>query len=578
MKACPQCNLKYPSDKTACFVDGSKLVAIQDPRIGTTLGGRYVVEAVLGEGGMATVYRATHRLVDRSCAVKIMSQSYAGNEVIRERFRREAKAAQKLAHPNIIEIFDQGETTDGCLYLVMELLEGQTLADLLDEGAVPVERTLPILIQVARALARAHDLEVIHRDLKPENIFLAADEVVGERAVLLDFGIARSMADPRLTGSGEVFGTPQYMAPERITTIDAGPSADLYAVGIMLYEMITGRLPFEAPDVASYFVKHLKEPAPSMRALDPSVPRELDTLALELMAKTPEERPVDAHRVAADLTAIAGALGVRVPEEPREEVESSRGPAKTLPPVALDRWVRRTKVFEQMLATAFDAARPPELVNLLEQVKNLVREVTRLRSKSMAQQRHLETVEGRGRDGRQRFGHAVHALGVDASRARDEAKNAQSAADGVQGDLDQHKQAVLEAHKVIMLWEGRSGFAVPYALLSAAYRTVADRVDAWLAAYTVFTDAEAEANKCRAEVDDIEFQIKELRAALSRHEEAIERETTETQASVSEMGDQADMLEAELLELATRFCAPLRKKKELQPMFRELEEDTGRAA
>ncbi|MEZ4221649.1 MAG: protein kinase [Polyangiaceae bacterium] len=578
MKACPQCNLKYPADKTACFVDGAKLVEIQDPRIGTTLGGRYVIDAVIGEGGMATVYRATHRLVDRACAVKVMNQNFAGNEVIRERFRREAKAAQKLAHPNIIEIFDQGETADGCMYLVMELLEGQTLADLLDQGAVPLERALPILIQVARALARAHDLEVIHRDLKPENIYLANDETIGERAVLLDFGIARSMADPRLTGSGEVFGTPQYMAPERITTIDAGPSADLYAVGVMLYEMVTGQLPFDAPDVASFFVKHLKEPPPSMRSVDPSVPEALDKLALELMAKTPEGRPVDAHRVVADLTAIAGALGVRIPQEPQEEIESSRGPAKTLPPVALDRWVRRTRVFEQMLETAFHDTRPPELVDLLERVKILVHEVTDLRNKSMAQQRHLEGVESRGRDGRQRFGHAVHALGVDASRARDEAKSAQARADGVQGDLAKHQQAVLEAHKSILLWEGRSGFQAPYAQLSAAYRLVADRVDAWLAAHKIFSEAEAEAKKRRAEVDDIEFQIKELRAALSRHEEAIEKEATATQAAVVEMGERADKLEAELLELATRFCAPLRRRKELAPMFRELEEDAERAA
>ncbi|HMR05820.1 MAG TPA: serine/threonine-protein kinase [Polyangiaceae bacterium] len=578
MKACPQCNLKYPSDKTVCFVDGAGLVEIQDPRIGTTLGGRYVIEGVLGEGGMATVYRATHRLVDRTCAVKIMSRAFAGNEVIRERFRREAKAAQKLAHPNIIEIFDQGETTDGCLYLVMELLEGQTLADLLDQGAVPPERALPILIQIGRALARAHDLEVIHRDLKPENIFLADDEVLGERAVLLDFGIARSTADPRLTGSGEVFGTPQYMAPERITTIDAGPSADLYAVGVMLYEMMTGQLPFEAPDVATYFVRHLKDPAPSMRVIDPSIPEALDKLALELMAKTPEERPVDAHRVVADLTAVAGALGVRIPDEPQEEIESSRGPAQTLPPVALDRWVRRTGVFEHMLEAAFGGSRPAELVELLEQVKALVRHVTELRSKSMAQQRHLESIESRGRDGRQRFGHAVHALGVDASRHRDEAKSAQARAESIRGDVSGHKQAVLDAHKAVMFWEGRSAFSVPYPQLAAAYRTVADRVDAWLAAHTTVAEAEAEAAKRRAEVDDIEFQIQELRSALSRHEEAIERETTETQQSVSKMGDEADKLETELLELATRFCAPLRKRKELQPMFRELEEDGNQAA
>ena len=189
---------------------------------------------------MATVYQARHKLVDRPCAVKIMNAALAKNEVIRERFRREAKAAQKLAHPNIIEIFDQGELPDGSLYLVMELLEGETLADVVVRGKVPLERTLPIAIQIARALARAHDLEVIHRDLKPENVFLAHYDDVRDEVKLLDFGIARSMQDARLTGAGEVFGTPQYMAPERITSIDAGPAADLYALGVMLYEMLAG--------------------------------------------------------------------------------------------------------------------------------------------------------------------------------------------------------------------------------------------------------------------------------------------------------------------------------------------------
>ncbi|HMR73568.1 MAG TPA: hypothetical protein PKD61_00605, partial [Polyangiaceae bacterium] len=172
----------------------------------------------------------------------------------------------------------------------------------------------------------------------------------------------------------------------------------------------------------------------------------------------------------------------------------------------------------------------------------------------------------------------VHALGVDASRHRDEAKSAQARAESIRGDVSGHKQAVLDAHKAVMFWEGRSAFSVPYPQLAAAYRTVADRVDAWLAAHTTVAEAEAEAAKRRAEVDDIEFQIQELRSALSRHEEAIERETTETQQSVSKMGDEADKLETELLELATRFCAPLRKRKELQPMFRELEEDGNQAA
>jgi serine/threonine-protein kinase len=425
MKVCQPCKLKYPNDSTACFLCGGPLSALQDPLIGTTIAGRYLIEEAIGEGGMATVYAARHRLVDRPCAVKVMNPTLAKNEVIRERFRREAKAAQKLAHPNIIEIFDQGETPEGSLYLVMEILEGQTVADLLEkQGSVTLERTLSIAIQIARALARAHDLEVIHRDLKPENIFLAEGAGGFDRVKLLDFGIARSMQDTRLTGAGEVFGTPQYMAPERITSIDAGPSADLYALGVILYEMLCGTLPFDAADVTTFFIKHLKEMPPAPRKRDPSIPEQIDKLIMELLAKDPKDRPVDAHRVHADLLGIAGAIGVRVPGEAFADDASSRGPAKTLPPVAIDQWVKRTAVFERMLARAFLGTRPPEVEHLFNEVKRLVREIADLRAKAVADQRSLEAIEARGRETRQRFGHAVDALGIDASHARDELKAA----------------------------------------------------------------------------------------------------------------------------------------------------------
>jgi serine/threonine-protein kinase len=570
MKACPKCKLKYPSDKTTCFVDSAALVDIQDPRIGTTIAGRYEVEEVLGEGGMATVYKARHRLSDRHVAIKVMNPELANNPVTRERFRREAKAAQRIAHPNVIEILDQGETSDGSMYLAMELLEGQTLAELMGAGKLPLERVLPIVIQISRALARAHDLEVIHRDLKPENIFLARQPDGSELVKLLDFGIARSMQDMRLTGSGEVFGTPQYMAPERITSIDAGPAADLYALGVMMFEMMTGRLPFQASDVATWFIKHLKEPAPSMRTLDASIPEELDALVLELLAKDPADRPVDAHRVHADLVSLAGKLGVRVPEEPSDGAVSSRVPS-TSDHSPAERWRRRTEVFELMLARAYPNDKPRELTTLLSDVKAKVSEMAKLRAASVELQHELEALETRGREGRQRFGHAVHALGLDASRARDEAKSAEAALTAAQNETHAHANATLDAHRAVLLWEGRSGFQEPYAELARAYRNVADAVDAWLEAKKRERAAHLAAETKRAEVKDIDFQIQELRNALAKHEENIEKDQAECHARLAEMGERADTLETELLELATRFCSPLRGRPELAPLFTRLE-------
>ncbi len=571
MLVCPQCKLKYPNGSLHCFVDGTQLESMKDPRVGTTLGGRYILEEVLGEGGMATVYRAHHRLVDRRCAVKVMNEQFAQDEVLCERFRREAKAAQKLAHVNIIEIFDQGELPEGGVYLVMELLEGQTLADLLDRGKVPLDRTLTIAIQIARALARAHDFEVIHRDLKPENIFLAEQADGTDLVKLLDFGIARSMHDTRLTGMGEVFGTPQYMAPERISSIDAGHAADLYSLGVILYEMLTGRLPWVADSVPDWFIKHMKEVPPEPKVHEPSIPDGLNKLIMDLLAKRAEARPVDAHRVHADLGTIAAAIGAVVPDEDPASVESRIAPARTLPPAAVDAWARRTSVFDEMLRTAYPGGAPRELTTLLAEVKSLVAQIGKLRAKAVDAQRALQTIEKRGRESRQRLNHAVDALGVDASKAKDGLRAALAAHLTLSTEVDNARARLKGAHREIIRWEGRSGFLEPYQELALAYRAAADVVDKWLGLRQKERKAEQRVAAQREIINDLEFQITQLRKALAASEEQFESEAKSQQEAVAELGQQADTLEQRLMELASRFCAPLRARPELRPLFQTLE-------
>jgi serine/threonine-protein kinase len=571
MKACPQCNIRYPADATYCFLDGAALTVIQDPIIGTTIAGRYVIEGLLGEGGMATVYRAKHTLVDRPCAVKLMNPMFAKDPTTRERFRREARSAQALAHPNVIEIFDQGETSDGKDYIVMELLDGSTLAALIEAGPVPPKRAVPIFIQVARGIARAHDLGVVHRDLKPENIYICRRPDGTDLAKILDFGIARQNTDSRLTGAGELFGTPQYLAPERIMKGDTGPSVDLYALGIIFFETLTGKLPIVANDPATYMVKHMKEVPARVRTLDRRIPESLDTLIAQLLEKDPRARPVDAHRMENDLVAVANEIHAPIPPEAEQDPASSRPPAKTLPSVVAEQWPKRVELFEQMLARSFPLGPPAEQGRMLADLKKLVVEMQDVRRTRDSEQRAIEQIDARGREGRQRFGFAVDALGLDASKAKDAAKEARTEAERLGGEVRRAIDGYREAFREQVFWEGRSAQAEPYKQLSDAYRACADAVDAWRDARKAEQSAKTALTHKERVATDLEFQITALREALSNHEQGIDRDRDAAHKRSIELSQRAEQIEGRLLQLATRFCEPLRSRADLGPLFQQLE-------
>jgi tRNA A-37 threonylcarbamoyl transferase component Bud32 len=564
--------MRYPNEATYCFVEGSDLIQLPDPRVGTVLAGRYVIEEIVGEGGMATVYRARHKLTEKQVAVKIMNPMLASDAIVRERFRREARSAQKLAHPNIIEIFDQGDTEDGTAYIVMELLQGESLAPVIGRGPLEVDRAIHIMIQIARGIARAHDLEVIHRDIKPENIFLCRREDGSDLVKILDFGIAKSRQDSRLTNQGELFGTPQYMAPERILGKDSGAPSDIYALGVVFFEMLTGELPFNAPDVATFFVKHMEAPPPLVRSLSARVPETLDDLVQRMLAKAAADRPVDAHRIHQDLLEMIREREAVAPPSADEEIVHSAPPA-TLAAGPADQWARRMFVFEQMLAKAYGAkARAPgELTTLLEQANDLVRQVVSCRLDSFRSQEMLEQIDSKGREKRLQLGFAVDQLGVDASKAKEDLRTSRETLRRCEEETKGARTRYEAAHKEALYWEGRCGFLEPTADLALAYRAIADTVDEWIALQQEVRRSQEAADIAERLANDLDFQLRELRGALAKHEQELDDARDQCEALIRETGQRADGLETDLLELTTRFCQPLRARPELAPLFKELE-------
>ena len=264
---------------------------------GYKINDRYQIIKALGEGGMANVYLAHDTILDRNVAVKVLRGDLANDEKFVRRFQREALSASSLSHPNIVEMYDVGED-DGQYYIVMEYVDGKTLKQVLKaRGKLSVPEVVDIMLQLTDGMAHAHDAYIIHRDIKPQNIMILSNGMIK----ITDFGVATALNSTQLTQTNSVMGTVHYLPPEQAQGKGSTIRSDIYSMGIMMYELLTGLVPYKGDNAVEIALKHLKEPLPSVRKKDPSIPQSIENVIIRATAKNPKNRYTDAREMHQDL-------------------------------------------------------------------------------------------------------------------------------------------------------------------------------------------------------------------------------------------------------------------------------------
>ncbi len=309
-KRCPSCGSEYPSDYQVCPKDAVRLVAPtieeEDPLVGEMLAGSFLITGVVGEGGMGRVYEGEHARLPRRFAVKVIAAEFARHAEAMGRFEREAQAAARVHHPNVLDVVDVVRAADGRPCIVTELLEGEELGVLLERRKkLPIPEAVEIIRQACFGLAAAHAEGIVHRDLKPSNLFVCTRREGGHAVKVLDFGVAKVTDGAALTRVGTVVGTPAYMAPEQargLPGVDA--RADVYAIAAVLYHLVTGRPPFEDDQPARILMRVATERAPPMRQIDPTIPEMLELIVQGAMAPDPSRRFASATELESQLAAF----------------------------------------------------------------------------------------------------------------------------------------------------------------------------------------------------------------------------------------------------------------------------------
>lgn len=329
---------------------------VNDPRIGKVIDGRYEILQRVGEGGMGVVYRARQVSIDRVIAIKMLNKQMAADPNWVERFYNEARACSRLQHPNTIRMFDFGQTREGALFMTMEFLDGHSLRHAIAAGApMAPARVLKILIQCCASLAEAHSLKIIHRDMKPDNVFLLNLAGSPDFVKVLDFSVAKLMQASRLkTQAGVVFGTPQYMSPEQGRGLPLDQRSDLYGLGILAYEMLTGNVPFDNANPMTVLQMHLMNPIPDLPG---NVPPAMRNVVMRALAKEPDQRYQGAQEMMQACQQAFAQVGAQAAGmQPRPAAMPQQGPPPAAAPRSAPPRGAAGAAAKTMMASAVDAA------------------------------------------------------------------------------------------------------------------------------------------------------------------------------------------------------------------------------
>jgi serine/threonine-protein kinase len=530
--------------------------------------GRYKLEARAGEGGMGVVYRARHVLIDRVVALKLIRPDLRGETHLRAWMLREARAANRVDHAHIIDIHDIGETEEGELYLVMEYLVGTALSSELAKGPMLLGRSVDILEQMCAALARAHDLGVIHRDLKSDNILLTSKGGRKDFVKILDFGLAHLAMDPRLAPKGAVFGTPEYMSPEQARGEEAGPQSDLYALGVLFFEMLTGQLPFRSSDRETLLEMQRSAPPPRPSAIKPDVLPAAEAMVMKLLEKDRRKRYQDAHHMHEELKTLqrslpsapweVSALGENAPPPPPPPPES---------PGVIE-WANRASLFSRMVSRAYpNGAVPPDVSQALGQSWDLAAKASKLEGEVASHSRKLESLERRGRALRAEIGRKVEELAQEESRVLRDV-----AADQAEAAKIREQAGAAERNAIAAKQAADQASMQNYT--SAQLRPVYERAGAALALLDAkrreYAEREQKALARDAQAKDLRRQIEELRAQLARYAEALEEDLAAGREKVAVRSREGITYERAFSDVTSALVAHLKAKVEVRDLLQEL--------